>query len=226
MPMTEPVSSALVVAGFGLLLVLAVTFSRASARLGVPLAIGFLVIGVLAGSEGIGRIPFEDYHLTYQIGIAALVLILFDGGLNTPAAPVREAAAPATVLATVGVGLTALATAAAAHFLGFDWPMALLLGAIVSSTDAAAVFSTLAASGTHLKRRVGHLLELESGLNDPMAVILTTALTANLLRPESETALSVVADVIRELAIGGALGYAIGRLGRARIAKLRLPVPG
>src|SRR5262245_41782682 len=177
MQLPEPFASALIVAGFGLLLVLAVTFSRASVRLGVPLAIGFLAIGVLAGSEGIGRIPFEDYHLTFQIGTAALVLILFDGGLNTPATAVREAAGPATMLATVGVALTALITAAAAHFLGFSWPLALLLGAIVSSTDAAAVFSTLTASGTHLKRRVSHLLELESGINDPMAVILTTTLT-------------------------------------------------
>jgi cell volume regulation protein A len=224
--MTEPLSSALIVAAFGLLLVLAVTFSRASARLGVPLAIGFLLIGVLAGSEGIGKIPFEDYHLTYQIGIAALVLILFDGGLNTPIAAVKEAWGPATMLATVGVALTALATAGAARLLGVDWPLALLLGAIVSSTDAAAVFSTLAASGTHLKRRVAHLLELESGLNDPMAVILTTALTANLVRQGSTTAGGVALSVIGEMSIGAALGYAIGRLGSWRMSRLRLPVPG
>ena len=224
--MTEPSASALIVASFGLLLVLAVTFSRASARLGVPLAIGFLLIGILAGSEGLGRIPFEDYHLTYQIGIAALVLILFDGGLNTPAAAVREAVGPAVMLATVGVALTALFTAVAANALGFDWPLALLLGAIVSSTDAAAVFSTLAASGTHLKRRVANLLELESGLNDPMAVILTTALTANLLRPGSQPPLAIAFDVIAELVIGGALGYVIGLVGRWRMGRLRLPVPG
>ena len=125
MHLTEPYASALLVAAFGLLLVLAVTFSRTSARLGVPLAIGFLVIGVLAGSEGIGRIPFEDYHRTFQIGTAALVLILFDGGLNTPSTAVREAIGPASVLATVGVALTALLTAAAAHLLGFSWPLAL-----------------------------------------------------------------------------------------------------
>lgn len=226
MNLTEPMASALIVAGFGLLLVLAVTFSRTSARLGVPLAIGFLVLGVAAGSEGIGKIPFEDYHLTFQIGTAALVLILFDGGLNTAAVAIREAAAPAAVLATVGVALTALATAGAAHLLGVDWPLALLLGAIVSSTDAAAVFSTLTASGTHLKRRVSHLLELESGLNDPMAVMLTTALTANLLRPGSETAFTIIREVTLELAVGGVTGYAIGRFGRWRITKLRLPVPG
>ena len=224
--LTEPFASALIVAGFGLLLVLAVTFSRTSARLGVPLAIGFLLIGVLAGSEGLGRIPFEDYHLTFQIGVAALVLILFDGGLNTPAAALREAGAPAAVLATVGVALTAIATGAAAHAFGFGWPVGLLLGAIVSSTDAAAVFSTLAASGTHLKRRVAHLLEVESGLNDPMAVILTTALTANLLHPGSESPGGMLVLVVAELAIGGACGYAVGALGRWRMSRLRLPVPG
>src|SRR6185503_12130855 len=135
--MTEPFASALIIAAFGVMLTVAVTFSRASARLGVPLALGFLLIGVLAGSEGIGKIPFEDYHVAYQIGTAALVLILFDGGLNTPTNALREVGWPALVLATIGVVLTALVTAVAAHLFGFTWPLALLLGAIVSSTDAA-----------------------------------------------------------------------------------------
>ena len=208
------------------MLVLAVTFSRASARLGVPLALGFLLIGVLAGSEGIGGIPFANYQITYQIGIAALVLILFDGGLNISIDAARSVLAPATLLATVGVGLTALATAAAAHLFGLDWPVALLLGAIVSSTDAAAVFSTLSASGTRLRRSVGHLLELESGLNDPMAVILTTALTANLVRPGSATAWMIGRDIVVELTVGAIAGYVIGRLARWRMSKLRLPAAG
>lgn len=224
--MTEPIGSAVILAAFGLLLTVAVTFSRASARLGVPLALGFLFIGVLAGSEGIGKIPFEDYHLTYQLGTAALVLILFDGGLNTPMAAVREAIGPAAVLATVGVALTAAATAFAAHLFGMEWRLALLLGAIVASTDAAAVFSVLAASGTHLKRRVAHLLELESGLNDPMAVILTTALTLNLMRPGSETVWTMVRQILVEMTIGSLAGLAIGRLARWRVSLLRLPAPG
>lgn len=224
--MTEPIGSAIILAAFGLLLTIAVSLSRASARLGLPLALGFLLIGWLAGSEGIGGIPFEDYHLTYQIGTTALVLILFDGGLNTPTAAVRHAMGPAALLATLGVGLTALITAGAAHLFGMSWPISFLLGAIVASTDAAAVFSVLAASGTHLKRRVAHLLEVESGLNDPMAVILTTALTTNLLRPGSETFLSIVTEVVIELAIGGAVGWAIGQLARWRIGKIRLPAPG
>src|SRR5882757_3831930 len=123
--MIEPVTSALVIAAFGLLLTVAVSLSRASVRLGIPLALGFIVIGVLAGSEGIGRIPFENYHLTFQIGVAALVLILFSGGLNTRASALTEVAGPAAVLATVGVVLTALLTASAAHLLDFPWPTAL-----------------------------------------------------------------------------------------------------
>src|SRR5437868_5591465 len=130
--MPEPFTSALILAGFGLLLTLAVSLSRASAKLGVPVALGFLVVGVAAGSEGIGGIPFENYHLTFQIGAAALALILFDGGLNTPMSSVRSVAAPAIVLATLGVVLTATATAFAAHWLGLPWPLAMLLGAIVS----------------------------------------------------------------------------------------------
>ena len=224
--MTEPFASAVLVGGFGLLLTVAVTFSRASARLGVPLALGFLLIGVLAGSEGIGRIPFENYHITYQIGTAALVLILFDGGLNTPVGALREVVAPAAVLATVGVVLTALVTAVAVHLFGYDWPIAFLIGAIVSPTDAAAVFSALTSSGIHLKRRVGHLLEVESGFNDPMAVILTTALTTNLVRPGSETVWSIAGDVLLETSVGAIVGVATGRAARWRIDRLRLPAPG
>ncbi len=224
--MSEPLTTTLLVGGFGLLITVAVTLSRASARMGIPLALGFLLIGVLAGSEGIGQIPFENYHATYQIGTAALVLILFDGGLNTSVEALREALAPAAVLATVGVALTALATAVAVHLFGYDWRISLLVGAIVSSTDAAAVFSALSASGLRLKGRVGHLLEVESGLNDPMAVILTTALTANLIRPGSETVWTILGEVVLEMAVGGVVGYSVGRLARARIDRLRLPAPG
>jgi potassium/hydrogen antiporter len=224
--MNEPLTTTLLVGGFGLLITVAVTLSRASARLGIPLALGFLLIGVLAGSEGIGHIPFENYHATYQIGTAALVLILFDGGLNTSVDAMREAIAPAAVLATVGVALTALATAVAVHWFGYDWRLSLLVGAIVSPTDAAAVFSALSSSGLRLKGRVGHLLEVESGLNDPMAVILTTALTANLIRPGSETIGTVLVEVVLEMGVGTIVGYSVGRLARSRIDRLRLPAPG
>ena len=226
MNLAEPLTSALILAGIGVLLTLAVSVSRASAKLGVPVALAFLLVGVAAGTEGLGGIPFENYQLTFQIGAAALALILFDGGLNTPVSSVRAVAAPAVVLATLGVVLTAAATAVVAHWLGLGWPLALLLGAIVSSTDAAAVFSVLSASGVKLKDRVGHLLEVESGLNDPMAVILTTALTANIITPGSESALGIGVNVVREMVIGGVIGYVVGRVAHWRLVRMRLPAQG
>lgn len=226
MNLTEPLTSALILAGFGVLLMLAVSLSRASARLGVPVALGFLLVGVIAGSEGFGGVAFEDYHLTFRIGTAALALILFDGGLNTPVKSIRAVLGPAAVLATVGVVLTATLTAVAAHWLGLAWPVALLLGAIVSSTDAAAVFAVLSASGIRLKDRVGHILEVESGLNDPMAVILTTALTANIIAPGSQSIPGVMMTVLLEMTVGVAAGYLIGRFALARLMKMRLPAQG
>src|SRR3954469_16582516 len=131
----EPTATALVLLAVGILLALGVASSRASARLGVPLTLVFLLVGILAGSESIGGIAFEDYHVTYRLGTAALVVILFDGGLQTPMRAVKLVAATALVLATVGVVGTAGITGVAAHFLGYSWQAALLIGAIVSSTD-------------------------------------------------------------------------------------------
>src|SRR3954471_3425913 len=213
----EPLATAVLLTAFGGLLAASVALSRVSARLGLPVALLFLLVGVLAGSQGFGKIPFEDYGFAFRVGTAALVLILFDGGLNTPAASAREVLAPAAALATVGVLATAGLVAVAAHLFGLSWLMALLLGAIVASTDAAAVFSVLSATGTRLRRRVGLTLEVESGLNDPMAVILTTAVTAAM---QSGARLSVPAlalDVVLELAIGGVAGWVIARGGRLLI---------
>jgi len=226
MNIQEPLFSALVLAGIGLLLTAAVSLSRASTKLGVPVALSFLLVGVLAGSEGIGGIPFENYRLTFQLGTAALVFILFDGGLNTSLTTVRRVAGPAAVLATIGVVGTAGLTAVAAHWLGVDWRMSLLLGAIVSSTDAAAVFSVLTASGIRLKERVESLLEVESGLNDPMAVILTTALTANLASTGPLNLWRLAGETVAEMVIGAVVGAAIGRAARWRLTRMRLPAPG
>src|SRR5687767_15684025 len=121
---------------------------------------------MLAGSDGLLGIEFEDYEFAFRIGIAALVLILFDGGLNTPISAFKRVWGPASLLASVGVFGIAAITAFGARMLGFEWPQAMLLGAIVSSTDAAAVFSALRSSGISLRRRIGSTLEVESGLND------------------------------------------------------------
>jgi potassium/hydrogen antiporter len=222
----EPEATALLLATCGLLLGVSVVFSRASQRTGIPIALLFIVVGMLAGSEGVGRIAFDDYPFAFRLGTVALALILFDGGLNTPLKTIRKAAAPAGVLATVGVAGTAMLVAAVAHALGLGWPEALLIGAVVSSTDAAAVFAVLRGSGLQLKRRVGVTLEVESGINDPVAVILTTTLTANLLSPGAASGIRIVTEVLVQLLIGAGVGIALGYGGRQLLARLSLLTGG
>lgn len=222
----EPLPTAFLLVAAGVLMLVSVLLSRASGRSGLPVAMLFLGIGMAAGSDGPGGIEFSDYGSAFRLGTVALVLILFDGGLNTPLSAVRAAIRPASLLATVGVVATAALMGLAAHlFFNFSWPMALLLGAIVSSTDAAAVFSVLRGSGIHLKRRVGTTLELESGLNDPMAIILTVALTQNLVRGES-LSWELPLRAIGEMVVGGGMGVAIGWAGRVLIKRLRLQAAG
>lgn len=222
----EPFYTALLATVLGLLLALSVLSSRAAERVRAPLVLVFLLLGMLAGSEGIGGIAFDDYHLAYRLGTAALVLILFDGGLNTPRAAIVQALRPAATLATIGVAITALIVAVGARLLGAEWPTALVLGAVVSSTDAAAVFAVLRSGGVHLKRRVGVTLEVESGANDPMAVILTTVLVRNLMEPGAVSWWRLPLDVALQLGIGLAAGIAIGHGGRALLRRLQVPAAG
>ena len=222
----EPLATAVLLTTFGVLLALSIVFSRAAERFAVPVALAFLLIGVLAGSEGVGGIAFEDYGVAFRIGTVALILILFDGGLHTPADAVRDVAKPAGVLATIGVVATTGLVAAAAHALGLSWSEALVLGAVVSSTDAAAVFSVLRGSGLQLKRRVGMTLEVESGINDPVAVLLTTVLTAQLMGRASESAWALAVRALAEMSIGGMLGVAFGFGGRALLKRVKLPGGG
>ncbi len=205
----------------GLLLVSSLT-SRVGHRLGVPVSLLFLVVGMLAGSDGPGGIWFDRFDVAYGVGTAALAVILFSGGLNTDLHNIRSAAPAAIVLATVGVVGIASVTALGAHALGLEWSEALLLGAIVSSTDAAAVFAVL--GGVPLRRRVGLTLELESGLNDPVAVILTTAATLHLAgRSEAPWALGL--EIAVQLAIGALSGAAIGAIASALLRSVRLSTP-
>ena len=223
---SEPAGIALLLTTCGILLAVSVLFSRASQRIGVPIALLFLLVGMLAGSEGIGGIEFSDYRFAFRMGSLALTLILFDGGLNTPMEAVRRYWAPSGVLATVGVVLTAVLVAVPAHLWGLDWPEALLLGAVVSSTDAAAVFAVLRGSGLQLKRRVGVTLEIESGINDPVAVILTTTLTFNLLAGERFQGLELILEMAVQLTGGAAVGLALGYLARLILPRLQLPTGG
>ena len=223
--MTEPFATAVLLSAVGLLVAVGVLVSRTSGRIGVPAALLFVGVGLLAGEEGLGGIRFEDYGLTFRLGTVALVLILFDGGLNTSWASVRRVFAPAATLATVGVLGTAGLAALGAWWLGLPGRLALLFGAIVSSTDAAAVFSVLRGGGVELRRRVGTLLELESGVNDPMAVILTLAFTG-LATSGQATGWRVVSDVAVQLAVGLGGGVALGFGARALLARARLTAAG
>jgi cell volume regulation protein A len=220
----EPFTTALLLTTGGILLAASVLFSGATRRLGMPVGLVFVAIGMLAGREGLG-ISFDDYAFAWRLGTVALALILFDGGLNTPAASFRVALAPASVLASAGVLATAGLVGAFARLLGLPWEQALLLGAIVSSTDAAAVFSILRSTGIQLKRRVGATLELESGLNDPMAVILTEALTTQLVTGRS-LGWGTAVEVLLKLGVGLVAGLGIGWAGRWVLGKVRLPVGG
>ena len=150
-----------------------------SARIGFSFLLVFLLAGVLAGEDGPGGYRFNDIRLSFWVGNLALAIILLDGGLRTAFSTFRTGLKPASLLASVGVVVCAVITAAAAVlFLGLDWGTALLLGAIVGSTDAAAVFALLTRSGVTLNERVAATLEIESGVNDPMAVYLTLTLIA------------------------------------------------
>jgi len=225
MPSGEPFATAILLATAGALLLASVLFSGATRRLGLPVGLVFVAIGILAGSEGLFGLHFHDFDFAWRVGTVALTLILFDGGLNTPLPSIRVALGPAAVLATAGVAGTAAALGSLARLLGFPWGQALLLGAVVSSTDSAAVFSILRASGIQLKRRVGATLELESGLNDPMAVILTASVT-EFLTTRQPLGWSAVAALALKLAGGAVAGVAIGWAGRAVVSRVRLPAGG
>ncbi len=158
----------------GVLLLLGIASSKLSTRLGVPVLVLFLVVGIVAGSEGIGGIEFENYRLAHAVGTIALAAILFDGGLGTSLSAIRVAWQPSVLLATLGVLVTAAITGVAASWiLGISLLEGFLLGSIVGSTDASAVFSILRWGGVGLPKRISAVLEVESASNDPMAIFLT-----------------------------------------------------
>ncbi|NJL09104.1 MAG: potassium/proton antiporter, partial [Methylacidiphilales bacterium] len=199
--------------------------SLVAKRFGAPLLLVFLVIGMLAGEDGPGGLKFSDYESTYLVGSAALSIILFDGALRTKLRLVRRALAPALVLATAGVVLTAFLTGAFVHALvGSGWIESLLLGAIVASTDAAAVMFLLRTAGLTLSPRVGATVEIESGTNDPIAVFLVILLTRLALAGDA-TAAAVAVDVVVDFAVGAAVGIGGGFLVVRALNRLDMP-PG
>ncbi|MCZ2151592.1 MAG: potassium/proton antiporter [Bryobacterales bacterium] len=208
------------------LLIAGVLASKVSNRLGIPALLLFLLIGMLAGSEGIGGIPFDDARLTQTLGIIALSFILFAGGLETEWARVSGVVWRGLSLSTIGVLVTALVVGSAATLVfGFSWSEGLLLGSIMSSTDAAAVFSVLRSRGAGLKGTNKPLLELESGSNDPMAVFLTMALIRVVNRPDSPV-LDLALMFVLQMIAGAAAGYGFGKAFVFVVNRIKLETEG
>jgi cell volume regulation protein A len=206
-----------------LLLVVSIVASDISSRLGAPLLLVFIFLGMLAGEDGPGGIRFDDFDASYVIGTLALAVIIFDGGMRTQRDTFRVALRPAVSLATVGVVLTAgLVGAFAAWALGVPWLQGMLVGAIVGSTDAAAVFALLRNAGTTLQERVASTLEIESASNDPMAIFLTIALLGLISAGKSGLEASVLLAFVQQFGIGAVLGLVGGRLLVWLINQLRL----
>jgi cell volume regulation protein A len=205
----------------GLVLLVSIVATRAASRLGLPSLLLFLGLGVLLGEDVIG-VRFDDAQLAQNLGTAALAIILVEGGLTTPWSDIRSVLAPASVLATLGVGISTVITAAGAHLLlGFGWQTALLLGASVSSTDAAAVFSILRV--LPLPKRVAGLLEAESGFNDAPTVVLVLIFSET---PFHLSAGPLIGKMAYELAAGAAIGLALGWLGARALPRFALPASG
>lgn len=208
------------------LLGLSVLASKTSGALGVPALVLFLAIGMLAGSDGLGGIYFDNAALTQSVGVVALAFILFSGGLDTSWPRTRPAVGKGLALATIGVFATAALVAAfAVAVLGFTPLEGLLLGAVISSTDAAAVFSVLRTRDVRLHGDLEPTIEFESGSNDPMAVFLTVGVISLLTEPGASP-LSLVPLFAVQMAVGGVLGYAIGRVAVWIINRLRLNADG
>jgi len=199
---------------FGAVLILAsILASVFSSRFGTPILLVFLVLGMLAGEDGPGGIQFNDFQVAYLGSTLALAVILLDGGMRTNAESLRIALRPATALATVGVVLSAAITGAfAAWILDMHWLHGLLVGSIVGSTDAAAVFALLHAHGMELKQRVAATLEVESGSNDPMAVFLVVVLIEVIASGQTELSWTVVLEFVKQMAMGAIVGVLGGRL--------------
>lgn len=210
----------------GILLLLSVVSSKASGRLGMPALLLFLAIGMLAGSEGIGGIAFDDAGLAQSLSVLALVFILFSGGFDTVWREIRPVLAPGAALSTVGVLLTAaLVGLLGVYVLGYSWLEALLLGAIISSTDAAAVFAILRSKGVGLRGNLKSLIELESGSNDPMAILLTTGFISLITIP-NQPITTFVPTFFLQMVLGALAGYLCGRLMAVIINRLRLAYDG
>lgn len=227
----------LVILTLGILLLAAVFSCKVADKVGVPSLLLFLIVGMLAGSEGIGGIAFDNPKMAQSIGSLALMIILFNGGLATEWKAIKPVLGPGLVMSTAGVILTMLLLGTCAWFLlgsyssfnigpiGLSWSEALLMAAIVSSTDAAAVFSVYRTSSVQPKRRLRSLLELESGSNDPMAVLLTTTILG-IMTGSSNSPFPIIGSLVAQFIFGGLIGAGLGWIGMKGVNRLKFSATG
>ena len=209
-----------------LLLLVGIASSKLSSRAGLPVLVLFVVVGMLAGSDGIGGIAFENYSLAHALGTIGLAIILFDGGLRTSFKAVRPALGPSLTLASVGVLITAGLTGLAVRWiLGLPLLESLLLGSIVASTDAAAVMSVLRSSGLNLPDRIAHTLEVESGANDPMAIFLTVGLI-EMIRGGIQGPADLLQFFAAQMLVGALVGWLVGRAAVEVVNRIELQAAG
>ena len=209
-----------------LLLFVSIVAGKTSYRFGVPVLLLFLTIGMLAGADGIGGIYFDDPQIAQFIGIVALNFILFSGGLDTNWSSVKPILREGIVLSTVGVLLTALTLGGFVYYVtDFTIYESMLLGSIVSSTDAAAVFSILRSKSLALKKNLRPTLELESGSNDPMAYVLTISFLT-LVVNQDQTLASIIPMFLLQMLLGAAAGFAFGKLSKIIINRIKLDFEG
>lgn len=209
---------------FALLLILGVITTKFSSRLGVPALVLFILLGMLLGSDALDVIYFDNMNIAQLIGVIALIIILFEGGFQTKLSSVKMVAGPSLVLATVGVLLTAaLVGIGAKLILDISWLEAFLIGSIVGSTDASAVFAVL--KGKNIQEKMTATLEVESGSNDPMAVFLTISVI-QLIVSENASILLFIASFFWQMGIGLLLGLLFGKLGAKTINKINLDSSG
>lgn len=212
--------------GFAAILLLCAFISKLTGRLGVPALLVFIAVGMLLGNDGLALIEFDNAHIAQMVGITALILILFSGGLDSEWKDIKPYWKEGLSLSTLGVFLTTIAVGACAHFLfNLSWPEAFLLGAIVSSTDAAAVFSVFRAKSLGLSKGIRETLELESGSNDPMAVFLTVGIL-QFISIDGHSVYQLIYSLFQQMIVGGVVGFMAGRWMRTLINKIRLEYEG
>ena len=219
-------SPTIIVLSLSILMFLSVLVSKTAYRTGLPVLVLFLIIGMLAGSEGIGKISFDSPKMAQFLGIIALCFILYSGGLDTKYQQIKPILWRGITLSTFGVLLTAVGLGAFVYWVtDFGWLESLLLGSIVSSTDAAAVFGIFRSKNTGLKRNLRPTLELESGSNDPMAYFLTLTFISLINQPET-TIWAMIPIFLKGMIIGGVMGFLIGKLTVSVINRVNLYVEG